>query len=113
MEKGIETSNNIYKQKLDIWYLERLKLMEENSSLKDQLALKKDNEVESPSPPMNNSSQLGLEGIPSARNPSSQIISVGSAEAVLLPATALIITNSLMSPMLIYSVLTLVLIAII
>ncbi|GET56143.1 hypothetical protein GLOIN_2v1787829 [Rhizophagus irregularis DAOM 181602=DAOM 197198] len=43
MEKGIEASDSIYKRKLDIRSSERLKLMEENSSLKDQLVLKKDN----------------------------------------------------------------------
>ena len=56
MEKGIEATDIIYKRELDIWSSERLKLMEENSSLRDQLAFKKDNEVESPSPLINNSS---------------------------------------------------------
>ncbi|RIA89707.1 hypothetical protein C1645_876558 [Glomus cerebriforme] len=41
MEKGIESSNSIFKWKIDIWFSERLKLMEKNRSLKDQLALKK------------------------------------------------------------------------
>ncbi|RGB22515.1 hypothetical protein C1646_775962 [Rhizophagus diaphanus] len=77
MEKGIEASDNIYKRELDIRSSERLKLIEENSSLRDQLALKKEprgvshNEVDTPPPPMNNLSQLGPEGIPSALNPSS------------------------------------------
>ncbi|GBB94353.1 hypothetical protein RclHR1_02340010 [Rhizophagus clarus] len=113
IEKGIEASDNIYKWELDIWSSERLKLIEENSSLRNQLALKKDNEVEFLFPLMNHSSQLGHEGIPSALNPSSQIISVGGAEVMPLPATAPITTSSLISPMLIYSILTLVLIAII
>jgi hypothetical protein len=118
MEKGIETSDNIYKRELDIRSLERLKLMEENSSLRDQLALKKEprdtshNEVDSPLLTMNDSSQLSPEGIPFTLNPS-QIISVGDAKVVSLPTTAPIIASSLMSPMLIYSILTLVLIAII
>src|ERR1044072_1021715 len=108
MEKGIEASDNIYKRELDIRSSERLKLMEENSSLRNQLVLKKEprgashNEVDTPPPPMNDSLQ------PSTLNPSSQIITVGGADAVSLPAA-----RSLMSPMLIYSILTLVLIAII
>ncbi|RIA91887.1 hypothetical protein C1645_821438 [Glomus cerebriforme] len=111
MEKRIELSDSIYKQELDIWSSERLKLMEENRSLRDQLALKKEprgashNEVDTPPPPMNNLSQ------PSA--PSSQSISVGGAEAVSLPATAPIIVSLLMSPIIIYPMLTIVLIAII
>ncbi|GET61021.1 hypothetical protein GLOIN_2v1763755 [Rhizophagus irregularis DAOM 181602=DAOM 197198] len=57
---------------------------------------------------MNDSSQ------PSALNPSSQLISVGSAEAVPLPkATAPILASSLMSPIIIYSILTLLLLEII
>uniref|UniRef100_U9U251 Uncharacterized protein n=1 Tax=Rhizophagus irregularis (strain DAOM 181602 / DAOM 197198 / MUCL 43194) TaxID=747089 RepID=U9U251_RHIID len=112
MEKGIEASDSIYKRKLDIRSSERLKLMEENSSLKDQLVLKKDNKVDPQPLPMNDSSQLGPEGTPSTLNPS-QIISVGGAEAVPLPETAPIITSPLRSPMLIYSILALVLITII
>ena len=71
------------------------------------------NEVDHPPPLMNNSSCTTPSGQPSSLNPLSQIISVGSAEAVSLPATALIITSSLMLLILIYSILTLVLIAII
>ena len=118
MEKGIEASDNIYKRELDIRSSERLKLMEENISLRDQLALKKEprdashNEVDSPLLTMNDSSQLGPEGIPSTLNPS-QIISVGGAEVVSLPAIAPIIASSLMSPILIYSIITLVIIVII
>jgi hypothetical protein len=109
MEKGIETSNNIFKREIDIRSSERLKLMEENRSLKDQLALKKEprashNEVDPPPPPMNNSLQLP------ALDPT---ISIGGAEAVSLPASAPIIATSLISPMVTYSILTLVLIAII
>ncbi|PKY33861.1 hypothetical protein RhiirB3_453119 [Rhizophagus irregularis] len=113
MEKGIEASDSIYKWELDIRSSERLKLMEENSSLKDQLVLKKDNKVDTPLPPMNDSSQLGPEGTPSAFNHLSHIISVSGAEAVSLPETAPIITSPLRSPMLIYSILALVLITII
>ncbi|RIA98023.1 hypothetical protein C1645_813413 [Glomus cerebriforme] len=67
-------------------------------SFRDQLVLKKElrdashNEVDPPPLPINNSSQ------PSALNLSSQIISVGGAEAMPLPATVSIITSSLMSP---------------
>ncbi|RIA92727.1 hypothetical protein C1645_820225 [Glomus cerebriforme] len=108
MEKGIESSNSIYKRELDIQSSERLKLMEENRSLRDQLALKKEsrgashNKVDTPPPPMNNLSQ------PSA--PSSQSISVGGAEAISLPATVPIIASSLISPIIIYPMLTIVLI---
>ncbi|RIA84138.1 hypothetical protein C1645_832723 [Glomus cerebriforme] len=118
-EKGKETSDNIYKRELDIRSSERLKLMEKNSSLRDQLALKKEprgashNEVDTPPPPMNDSSCRAPSGQPSTLNPSSQIISVGDAEAVSLPVTAPIIASSSMSPMLIYSILTLVFIMII
>ncbi|GES86508.1 hypothetical protein GLOIN_2v1777817 [Rhizophagus clarus] len=59
-------------------------LEEANRSLRDQLASKKNNEVDTPSPPMNDSSQLDPEGTLSTFNPSSQIISVGGAEAVSL-----------------------------
>src|ERR1043165_8889614 len=58
MEKGIESSDSIYKRELDIWSSERLKLVEENRSLRDQLALKKElrgashNEVDPLFPPM-------------------------------------------------------------
>ncbi|RGB25681.1 hypothetical protein C1646_771420, partial [Rhizophagus diaphanus] len=95
MEKGIEASDSIYKRELDIRSSERLKLMEENSSLKDQLVLKKDNKVDTPPPPMNDSSQLGPEGTPSAFNHPSHIISVSGAEAVSLPETAPIVTSPL------------------
>src|SRR5262249_904747 len=94
-------------------YSARSKLREENSSLRNQLALKKElrgashNEVDIPPPPMNDSSQ------PSTLNPSSQMISVDGAEAVPLPATAPIIASSLMSQLITYTILTLLLIAII
>src|ERR1051325_7836197 len=93
--------------------------MEENRSLRDQLALKKNNEVDLPPPPMNDIKENESEQIPkefqlSALNPSpSQIFSAGGAEVVSLPATAPIIASSLMSPIIIYSILTLLLIAII
>ena len=120
MEKGIESSKNIYNQTIDSLFSTRSNLIEVNRSLREQLALKKNNEVDRPPSPMNNSSCIAPDsknpsgsGQPSSLNPSSQIISVGGAEAISLPATASIITNSLISPMLIYSILTLVLIAII
>src|SRR5207248_6413797 len=65
---------------------------------RDQLELKENNEISPPLPPMNDSSQ---------------IISAGGAEMVSLPATAPIIASSLLSPIIIYSILTLLLIAII
>ncbi|CAB5202209.1 unnamed protein product [Rhizophagus irregularis] len=113
MEKGKESSDSMYKREIDILSSGRLKLIDENRSLRDQLASKKNNEVDTPPLPMNDSSQLDPEGTLSTFNPSSQIISVGSAEAVSLPVTAPIIASSSMSPMLIYSILTLVLITII
>ena len=48
MEKGIESSDSIYKRELDIRSSERLKLMEENRLLRNQLVSKKDNEVNTP-----------------------------------------------------------------
>ncbi|GBC12501.2 hypothetical protein GLOIN_2v1763802 [Rhizophagus irregularis DAOM 181602=DAOM 197198] len=113
MEKGKESSDSMYKREIDILSSGRLKLIDENRSLRDQLASKKNNEVDTPPPPMNDSSQLDPEGTLSTFNPSSQIISVGGAEAVSLPVTAPIIASSSMSSMLIYSILTLVLITII
>ncbi|CAB4427766.1 unnamed protein product [Rhizophagus irregularis] len=104
MEKGIEATHEITSQEIDALYSARSNLMEENRSLKDQLKLKENNEISPPPPPMNDSSQ---------------IISAGGAEMVsstqsipLLPAIP-IVADSLMSPMLIYSILTLLLIAII
>ncbi|CAB4382865.1 unnamed protein product [Rhizophagus irregularis] len=97
MEKGIESSNNIFKREIDALYSSRSKLREENRSFKDQLALKK-----------NTSSQIiSSEGIP---------LKSGGAEAVPLSqeiplASAIpIIASSLMSPMITYSMLALLLI---
>ncbi|RGB22204.1 hypothetical protein C1646_776467 [Rhizophagus diaphanus] len=113
MEKGIEFSKNIYNQMIDSLFLTWSNLIEANRSLREQLALKKNNKVDRPPPPINNLFQLDPEGTLLTSNPSSQIISVGSAEVVSLPATAPIITSSSILPMLIYSILTIVLIAII
>jgi len=99
MEKGIESSNSIFRQEIDALHSARSKLREENRSFRDQLELKENNEIPPLFPPMNDSS--------------SKIISAGDAEAVSLPATTPIITSSLISPMLIYSILVLLLIAII
>jgi hypothetical protein len=113
MEKGKESSDSIYKRALDSLYSVRSNLMEENSRLREMISKKEPrdashNEVDTPLPPMNNPSQ------PSALNfPTFQTISVGGAEAVSLLATALIIASSLMSPMLIYIILTLLILAII
>src|SRR4051812_18978251 len=61
MKKGIESSDSIYKQELNIRSSEQLKLMEENRSLRDQLALKKKKKIKNlstlPLPPMNNLTQ--------------------------------------------------------
>ncbi|GET59862.1 hypothetical protein GLOIN_2v1877727 [Rhizophagus irregularis DAOM 181602=DAOM 197198] len=104
MEKGIEATHEITSREIDALYSAQSNLMEENKSLRDQLELKENNEISPPPPPMNDSSQ---------------IISAGGAEMVsstqsipLLPAIP-IVADSLMSPMLIYSILTLLLIAII
>src|SRR4051812_21786737 len=96
--KGIESSNSIFKQEIDALHSARLKLREENRSFRDQLELKENNEISPSLPPMNDSSQ---------------IISAGSVEMVSLPVTAPIIASSLLSPIIIYSILTLLLIAII
>jgi hypothetical protein len=81
MEKGIKSSNNIYNQTIDSLFSARSNLLEANRSLREQLALKKNNEVDHPLPPINNSSQLGPEGTPPNLDPT---ISVGGAEAVSL-----------------------------
>src|SRR6266496_4854084 len=99
MEKGIESSNSIFRREIDALYSARSKLREENRSFRDQLELKKNNEISPPLPPMNDSSP--------------KIISAGSAKTVSLPTTAPILASSLMSPIIIYSILTLLLIAII
>src|SRR5437764_12103239 len=99
MEKGIESSNSIFRREIDALYSARSKLREENRSFRDQLELKENNEIPPPLPPMNDSSP--------------KIISAGGAETVSLPTTAPIIASSLLSPIIIYSILTLLLIAII
>ncbi|CAB4389730.1 unnamed protein product [Rhizophagus irregularis] len=91
---------------------------EENRSFKDQLALKKKprgashNEVDPLPPPMNNSLQLSPKGILPTFDPT---ISVGGAEAVPLLVTTPIIASSasLISPIVMYSILALLLIAVI
>src|SRR6266542_1028057 len=98
MEKGIESSNNIFRREIDALHSARSKLREENRSFRDQLELKENNEISPPLPPMNDSSQ---------------IIFAGGTEMVSLPTTAPILVNSLLSPIIIYSILTLLLIAII
>jgi myosin heavy subunit len=97
MEKGIESSNSIFRREIDALYSARSKLREENRSFRDQLELKENNEIPSPPPPMNDSSQ---------------IISVGGAETVSLPSAIPIVASSLMSPLIIYSILIFLLIAI-
>src|SRR6266542_3746330 len=99
MEKGIESSNSIFRREIDALYSARSKLREENRSFRDQLELKENNEIPPPLPPMNDSSP--------------KIISAGGAETVSLPTTAPILASSLMSPIIIYSILSLLLIAII
>ena len=56
MKKGIEATHEITSRKRDALSSARLNLIEENSRLRE-LVSKKDNEVDPPSPPMNNSSQ--------------------------------------------------------
>ncbi|CAB4399804.1 unnamed protein product [Rhizophagus irregularis] len=77
MEKGIESSNNIFKREIDALYSAQSKLREENMSFRDQL-------------------QLGRKGILPTFDPT---ISVGGAEVVPLLATTPIIATSLISPM--------------
>ncbi|PKK58842.1 hypothetical protein RhiirC2_795685 [Rhizophagus irregularis] len=87
-------------------------------SFRDQLELKEKprgashNEVDPLPPPINNSLQLGPKGILPTLDPT---ISVGGAEAVPLLATTPIIASSasLISPMVMYSILALLLIAVI
>src|SRR6266542_3269963 len=98
MKKGIESSNSIFRREIDALHSARSKLREENRSFRDQLELKENNEISFPPPPMNDSSQ---------------IISAGGAEIVSLLTTAPILVSSLLSPIIIYSILTLLLIAII
>jgi len=98
MEKGIESSNSIFRRKIDALYSAQSKLREENRSFRDQLELKENNEISLPLPSMDDSSQ---------------IISAGDAKIVSLPTTAPILASFLMSPIIIYSILTLLLIAII
>ncbi|GES86488.1 hypothetical protein GLOIN_2v1762188 [Rhizophagus clarus] len=90
MEKGIESSKNIYNQTIDSLFLTRSNLIEANRSLKEQLALKKNNKVDRPPPPINNLKENESEQVPkelqlSALNPPpSQIFSAGGVEAYLL-----------------------------
>ncbi|CAB4377454.1 unnamed protein product [Rhizophagus irregularis] len=60
MEKGIESSNNIFKREIDALSSGRLKLIEANSRLQEIIS-KKDDEIADlsnpPPPPMNDSSQ--------------------------------------------------------
>ncbi|RIA84390.1 hypothetical protein C1645_832326, partial [Glomus cerebriforme] len=97
MEKGIEALDNIYKRELDIRSSERLKMMEENRSLRDQLASKK-----------NTSSEI----ISDTASPGKFILRVGiakhsgdakvvplSQEMPLAPVTIPAVMSSLMSPM--------------
>ncbi|CAB4381309.1 unnamed protein product [Rhizophagus irregularis] len=100
MEKGIESSNSIFRREIDALYSARSKLREENRSFRDQLELKE-----------NTSSQIiSSEGIP---------LESGGAEAVplsqeipLAPAIP-VVASSLMSPMITYSILALLLIVVI
>src|SRR5436305_12357431 len=57
MEKGIESLNSIFRREIDALYSARSKLREENSPFRDQLELKENNEIPSPLPPINDSSQ--------------------------------------------------------
>ena len=84
--------------------------MEENSLLRNQLATKKDDEADRPPLPMNDSLQLGPKETLPTLDPT---ISVGGAKVVPLLATAPFIATSLMTPLVTYSILTLLLIAII
>ena len=104
MEKGIESSNSIFRREIDALYSARSKLREENRSFRDQLELKENNEIPPPLPPMNDSSQIISAG---------GVEMVSSAQSIPLVPAIPIVADSLMSPMLIYFILTLLLIAII
>ncbi|CAG8762464.1 25669_t:CDS:2, partial [Dentiscutata erythropus] len=124
IEKGIEATDVIYKRELDRLSSVQLNLIEENSYLQG-LVLKKDNETvpegsaehvlpftsdakEKESEQVLKESQLST-----LNPPPSQIFSLGGAEAESLLTTTLTIVGFLMMPMIIYSILTLLLIAII
>ncbi|GES80995.1 hypothetical protein GLOIN_2v1765587 [Rhizophagus clarus] len=100
---------------IDSLFLTRSNLIEANRSLREQLALKKNNEVDRPPPPINNLSQLGPEETLPNLDPT---ISVGGAEAVSLSQemplagpskTAPVVKSSLMP----YAILALLLIVVI
>ncbi len=120
MEKRKESSDSMYKWEMDILSSGRLNLLEKNTHLQELLS-KKDNEVDTPLSPMNDSSQIISETVRSRKFILREGIPLesGGAEAVplsqkmpLAPAIP-IVASSLMSPMLIYFILTLLLIAII
>ncbi|GET62921.1 hypothetical protein GLOIN_2v1847513 [Rhizophagus irregularis DAOM 181602=DAOM 197198] len=104
MEKGIEATHEITSWEIDALYSARSNLMEENRSLRDQLELKENNEISPLPPPINDSSQIISAG-------GAEMVS--SAQSIPLLLAIPIVADSLMSPMLIYSILTLLLIAII
>src|SRR6266498_2558085 len=76
MEKGIESSNNIFRREIDFLSSARLNLLEKNAHLQELLSKKEPrgalhNEVDTLPPPMNNSSYTAPSSQPSALNPSS------------------------------------------
>jgi len=87
-----------------------IKFNRENRSLKDQLMSKKDNEIDTLFPFINDSLQFNPKRILFTLNPLPKIISVDGAEVM---STISIIINFLILSILIYSILTLLLIAII
>jgi len=99
MKKEIEATHEITSQEIDALHSAQSKLREENRSFRDQLKLKENNEISPLLLPMNDLSP--------------KIISAGDAETVSLPITAPILASSLLSPLITYTILTLLLLAII
>ncbi|CAG8744324.1 6723_t:CDS:2 [Rhizophagus irregularis] len=100
MEKGIEATHEITSQEIDSQSSKRLKLMEENRSLKEQLALKKNTSFQ-----IISSERIPLESGGAEAVPLSQEISL----TPVIP----IVASSLMLPMTTYSMLALLLIVVI
>src|SRR6266498_5074793 len=110
MEKGIKSSNSIFRREIDSLSSAQLNLLEKNAHLQELLSKKEPrgashNEVATLPSSMNNSLCTIPFRQPSTLNPLSQIISVGDAEVISLLATALIIMNFLLMSIIIYSIL--------
>src|SRR4051794_1690011 len=104
MEKGIEATHEITSREIDALYSAQSNLMEENRSLRDQLALKKNTSSQIISETAHFGKFISREKIP---------LESGGTEAVplsqeipLAPVTVPVITSSLMSPIVTYSIIS-------